>query len=81
MGTNNDQRFRGVVATVLGITPDRVQDQLDPDSIDTWDSLNHINLIAALEQEFGVMLPAGSMAANHSVRGLKTLLVEHGVEM
>jgi acyl carrier protein len=81
MPDSNDQRFRGIIATVLGIEPAKVQDQLNPDSVDTWDSLNHINLIAALEQEFGIMLPAGSLAANQSVRGLRTMLVEHGVEI
>jgi acyl carrier protein len=81
MPDNNNQRFRTIVSTVLGIAPEQVQDQLNPDSVDTWDSLNHINLIAALEQEFGIVLPAGSMSANQSVRGLKTLLTEHGVEI
>lgn len=56
-------------------------DKLSPDQIDTWDSLNQINLVGALEQEFGVSLVAQDLAEYQSVLKLKALLRDHGVEV
>jgi len=79
MSTSNANRFRKVVSTVLGVPPDDVHDGLTPDRVDTWDSLNHINLIGALEQEFGVQFDTQDLGNALSVLKLKSLLVEHGV--
>ena len=75
----NQEKFCGAVSAVLGVAPQTVTDDLSSETIDTWDSLNHINLISALEQEFGVMLPTESLAAAQTVGGLKKLLTQLGV--
>ena len=40
----------GIVATTLGIPRDVVTDDLSFSEIPEWDSLNHVNLMLALEQ-------------------------------
>jgi acyl carrier protein len=77
--SENEQRLRRVVSAVLGVSAEAVNDALSPDVTDTWDSLNHINLVAALEQEFGVLMPAESLTNAQSVGGLKAQLTRHGV--
>ena len=79
MDANNDERFRAVVSAVLGVAAEQVTDDLSPDTTDTWDSLNHINLICALEEAFGVTLPTYSFADSQSIPRLKALLAEHDV--
>ncbi len=74
-----EDRFRTVVCAVLGVRPDEVNDGLSPDTVDTWDSLNQINLVGALEQEFGVHLIAENLADYQSIPTLKRLLAQHGV--
>jgi len=81
MGQSNQDKFRTAVAAALSLTPEDVNDQLSSETLDTWDSLNHINLISALEQEFGVMLPTEGLVATQSVAGLKALLADHGVAL
>jgi acyl carrier protein len=81
MGQSNLEKFRSAVAATLGLAPEEVNDQLSSETLDTWDSLNHINLISALEQEFGVMLPTEGLVATQSVAGLKAMLAEHGVAL
>jgi acyl carrier protein len=76
---STDDRFRSVVCAVLGVRPDEVGDNLSPDTVETWDSLNQINLVGALEQEFGVHLTAENLADYQSISGLKRLLGQHGV--
>ncbi|RIK68961.1 MAG: hypothetical protein DCC65_02190 [Planctomycetota bacterium] len=81
MSAGNAERFKSVVSAILGVSPQEVSDDLTPDSVDTWDSLNQINLIGALEQEFGVTLAAQNLGDYMTVALLKKLLVEHGVEL
>ena len=81
MGKTNDRRFYETVAAILQLQVDDVTDEISPENTDTWDSLNHINLISALEQEFGVTLPIDSLEAADSVAALKDLLAQHGVRV
>lgn len=81
MSASNDDRFRRAVATILGLRPEGVTDDLTPDAVDTWDSLNHINLMAALEQEFGIVFNAARLGDIHSIGELRAALMEQGVAL
>jgi acyl carrier protein len=45
---------RRVIADVLGVEPAGLAPESSPDTVESWDSVQHLNLIIALEQEFGV---------------------------
>jgi len=75
------QKFRSIVSAVLQIKEDQVTDELSPEQVDTWDSLNHINLIGALEQEFGITLATENLEQSQSIPSLKALLAEHGIHV
>jgi citrate synthase len=47
------ERIDGIVASVLGLKPDALTDALSYQSIHQWDSLAHVDLMVALEQQFG----------------------------
>ena len=44
-----------------------VEDSTTSDDVDGWDSLEHINLIAAIEQEFGVKFNMGQVVSMKNV--------------
>ncbi len=48
-------KIKKIMSTVLEVEFDRISDSDDTMSIDNWDSLNHMNLIVALEEEFNVI--------------------------
>jgi acyl carrier protein len=77
---SNEERFRDIVASILGLAPQAVTNDLTADAVDTWDSLNHISLIGALEQEFNIRLPAENLIESQSIAQLRALLSQHGVE-
>jgi len=81
MAVTNQERFCKVVGVILGVAPAEVTDALSPDTVDTWDSLNHINLMAALEQEFGILFNASKLNEAPSVARLRSALVECGVAL
>lgn len=43
-----------LVTDIFEVPLEQVSMGSSPDSIDTWDSLHHLNLVLALEQEFGI---------------------------
>jgi acyl carrier protein len=81
MSETNREKFNSVLTAILGIDADAITDDLSPDSVDSWDSLNQINIISALEQEFGVHLAADNLAEYQSVARLSELLASHGIAL
>ncbi len=47
-------RVLRIMSHVLGVPPERLDDQASPDTVESWDSLNHMNMVLALEEEFGI---------------------------
>ncbi len=47
-------KVRGITADVLQVPANQLTPQSSPESIEAWDSVHHLNLILAFEQEFGV---------------------------
>ncbi len=43
-----------VLVNILQVSPEKISTKTTSDDVEKWDSLNHINMIQALEQEFGV---------------------------
>lgn len=48
------ERVLRIVSDVLGEPMDRLDGSSSPDTVESWDSLNHMNLVLAVEEEFGV---------------------------
>ncbi|MBL0882133.1 MAG: acyl carrier protein [Chitinophagaceae bacterium] len=49
-----ENRIKKVIGSVFGIDPATITENDSPDSIPNWDSLRHMNLIVALEEEFEI---------------------------
>lgn len=45
-------RVRAIAADVLSVSPNEIGPDSSPESIEAWDSVHHLNLVLALEQEF-----------------------------
>jgi citrate synthase len=65
-----------VIADVLGIPLSRVSDELSFSSIPEWDSLNHVNLMLALEQEYGTEIDEDRMVELTSVAAIRRFVFE-----
>jgi acyl carrier protein len=50
-------RIRQVMAAVFEMDPIEISTDATPGQIARWDSLRHMNLVLALEEEFGVRFP------------------------
>ncbi len=45
-----------IIADVLLIERNEINEDSSPDTIENWDSLNQLNIIAAIEEEFNFQL-------------------------
>ena len=50
-------KHSAVISAVLNVDIGSIGPDSSRDTIESWDSLRHLNLILALEEEFGVTLP------------------------
>jgi acyl carrier protein len=51
-----EERIKQIMADVLDLDPDSIDESTEMDAIESWDSLNHIQLCLSLEQEFQISL-------------------------
>ena len=49
-----DDRIKEVMSSVLDIPSAAISDDTAQDTVGSWDSLRHMNLVVALEEEFGI---------------------------
>ena len=73
-------KLKEVLANVFKVTVDMINDEASPDSIKEWDSLRHMNLVLALEENFGVELSDDQVVEILNFKLIKLVLNEHGIE-
>ena len=72
-------RLRDLFCEVLGLPQDRVSDATSPETTSEWDSLAAMNLVAALEETFGVELTTTEIMRMRSVGIVREVLRAKGV--
>ena len=75
MGKNLEQLF----AELLHIPVTKITVDLAMKDLDVWDSLKHMELIAALEQQFDLQLTFDEIVAMRSIGDIKRVLSNKGV--
>ena len=71
-----DSRLHGIFQTLFGPGVTRLSESDSPETIEGWDSMNHLSLMLALEDEFGVRLDAEDVANLVSVGAIQRRLSE-----
>jgi acyl carrier protein len=50
------EQVRNVASDIFGIPADQITTESSPETIENWDSMQHLNLVLAVEEKFGVQL-------------------------
>ena len=53
-----------------------ITDSSSSDDVEDWDSLNHINLVSAIEKEFKIRFALGELQSLKDVRAMIDLMVQ-----
>lgn len=76
---SNPDRLRAVFRSSLNLPDDADVDGLAYRAIPAWDSLTHMALVAAMEDEFAIRITQDEMIRMDSFAAALRLLDEHGV--
>jgi acyl carrier protein len=74
MSTEILERVRGIAADVLQVNPGSLTAESSPQSVESWDSVQHLNLVLALEEQFGVQFEPDEMDGMKSIGAIAGLL-------
>lgn len=59
--------IRRIVSDVLGVPAAQLTDASSPETIDSWDSIQHLSIVMALEQALGVQFDPDDIEKMRSV--------------
>ena len=74
LGLNREEKLRSVLESVFGPDGLRLSDEDGPGTTHVWDSVAHLNLIMAIEAEFGVAFTTAEIPELRSLRKIRARL-------
>lgn len=69
-----EQKIKQIMADVLNLDAKSIDESTAKDHIESWDSLNHINLVMAIEQEFQVSFDVSEIESMLSYNDIMEVL-------
>jgi len=66
------ERIAGILSEILGVSIDAAHEYAR-DQAENWDSLNHLRIVLAFEEEFGVLLQPEEVVAVRCLSDLERL--------
>jgi acyl carrier protein len=76
----NEDALKQVMATMLNVDASTINEDSSMDNMPSWDSLRHMNLVLALEEEFKVTIPDEDAGNITSYKLIKLVLNDLGAQ-
>lgn len=73
----NEEKLKEVIGDTFDIDEDDINEETNNESVEKWDSLNHLRLVTALESEFGVTLTMEEINNMSSYTEIVELISKH----
>ena len=73
------ERLHDLVARVLSVPAARISEQTGARTVDPWTSLQHLQLVAAVEDAHGIRFTAAEARLVRTVADLRAVLRDRGV--
>lgn len=73
--------IKEVIANVLGIKSEEINDESSADTIESWDSLKHLKLVLALEEELDVSFTEEQVVEMLNYALIKEIIKENNIEI
>jgi len=68
------ERIQAIAADVLEVPAAKITPESSPETIETWDSVHHLNLVLALEQEFSLQFEPEEIDQMKDIRHILEIL-------
>jgi acyl carrier protein len=77
----NLEMYNNVFLEVFGVEASALSAEFNKDNVDSWDSIHQLNVITALEEEFGIMFDPEAIMDFTSYEKGKKLVINQGVNL
>ena len=77
---SNEQKLKSALSNVFGIEEALINEKTSMDTVEAWDSLHHLSVILAVEEEFNISFDEEESIIIISYPLIKSVLKDHGVE-
>ncbi len=74
MTVSTFEQVRNIASDILGIPADKITADSSPETIENWDSMQHLNLVLAIEEKFGVQLEPEDIEQMKNIGAVATLV-------
>jgi acyl carrier protein len=68
------EQVRNVASDIFRVPADKITAESSPETIESWDSMQHLNLVLAVEEKFGVQLEPEDIEQMKSVGAVAELV-------
>ncbi len=76
---NPEEKLKTLFKEIFQVPGEDFSDDLTPDTVKEWDSVSHLVLFTALEDEFGIRIRSDELIELTSVKKIKDLLAGRGL--
>ena len=73
--------IKKVMGEIFGLASEKIPDGATMEELESWDSLNHMELMLAVEIEFGVRISTTMMLELVSLDAIQDFLKSQGVDV
>ena len=73
----NEEKLKEVIGDTFDIDEDDINHEMTNDTVEKWDSLNHLRLVTALEGEFDISLTMDEINTMISYPKIVELVTKH----
>jgi len=73
---NIEARIKEVMASVFDVDVETINEECSQDSVEQWDSMKHLDLVVALEEEFGITIPIEEVGNLVNFKYIKLIVEE-----
>ena len=68
------EQVRNIASDIFGIPVEKITAESSPETIENWDSMQHLNLVLAIEEKFGVQLDPEDIEQMRNIGGVAALV-------
>jgi acyl carrier protein len=68
------EQIRTIASDLFAVAPNRITADSSPENIESWDSIQHLNLVLAIEERFSLQLSPEEIEEMKSIGGTVRLI-------
>lgn len=72
------EALKQIVSEVVGVDISKVDDSLSPETIETWDSFNHLVIVSAIEERLGIVFTSDDVEHIKNFGDLRYIAAKRG---